>query len=72
MSSSRVAGWTETLEADIDRILEIHERVISGLAELIESIGKNPRSNASHTHVGNSEDGAMGCPDQEIAKRRAV
>ncbi len=64
MRSSRVAGWAETLEADIDRILEIHERVVGGLAELIESIGHDPRRD--------SEDGVTGCPDQEADKRKAV
>lgn len=72
MRSSRVAGWAETLEADIDRILEIHKRVVSGLAEMIETLGHDPNGAATHSHVRNSEDGAMGYPDQEVDKRKAV
>ncbi len=60
------------LETDIDRILEIHKRVVSGLAELIETVGHDPRSDTAHSRVRNSEDGVMGCPDREVDKRKAI
>jgi hypothetical protein len=70
--SSRVAGWAETLEADIDRILEVHKRVISGLAEMIETLGHDSGGDATSSHVRNSEDRAIGYPIQEVDKRKAV